>query len=93
MKTAPGWCIELSDPVNLRAFTLANPDRVVVDMPEVPGGWARRRGPSGFGSVKSYRYGLFREGNSRMVIDLNRPVTVSRRRWCCRPPPASAIGW
>ena len=27
--------LELSDPVNLRTFTLANPDRVVVDMPEV----------------------------------------------------------
>ena len=27
--------IELSDPVNLRAFALANPDRVVIDMPEV----------------------------------------------------------
>ncbi len=27
--------IELSDPVNLRAFALANPDRVVLDMPEV----------------------------------------------------------
>ena len=28
-------------------------------------------------SIKSYRYGLFREGNSRIVIDLNRPVSVS----------------
>src|SRR2546430_17196247 len=27
--------IELSDPVNLRAFSLAGPDRVVIDMPEV----------------------------------------------------------
>ena len=27
--------LELSDPVNLRAFTLTNPDRVVIDMPEV----------------------------------------------------------
>ncbi len=27
--------IELSDPVNLRAFALANPDRVVIDMPDV----------------------------------------------------------
>ena len=27
--------LELSDPVNLRTFTLANPDRVVVDLPEV----------------------------------------------------------
>jgi N-acetylmuramoyl-L-alanine amidase len=82
--------IELSDPVNLRTFTLAGPDRVVVDMPEV--GW--RLGapprPSGFGSIKSYRYGLFRKGNSRMVIDLNRPVTVSDALVL---PPASGFGY
>ncbi len=29
------FVIELSDPVNLRTFTLTNPDRVVMDMPEV----------------------------------------------------------
>src|SRR5215472_9361986 len=29
------FVIELSDPINLRTFTLTNPDRVVVDMPEV----------------------------------------------------------
>jgi N-acetylmuramoyl-L-alanine amidase len=28
--------------------------------------------------VRSYRYGLFRPGNSRFVIDLNAPVTVSK---------------
>jgi N-acetylmuramoyl-L-alanine amidase len=33
--------------------------------------------PSGLSAVKSYRYGLFRTGNSRMVIDLNQPVSVS----------------
>ena len=69
--------IELSDPVNLRTFTLSGPDRVVVDMPEVAWRLGAPPRPSGFGSVKSYRYGLFRKGNSRMVIDLNRPVTVS----------------
>ena len=69
--------IELSDPVNLRTFTLANPDRVVIDMPQVSWRLGAPPRPSGFGSVKSYRYGLFRKGNSRMVIDLNRPVTVS----------------
>ena len=63
--------IELSDPVNLRAFTLANPDRVVIDMPEVSWRLGAPPRPSGFGPVKSYRYGLFRAGNSRMVIDLN----------------------
>ena len=69
--------LELSDPVNLRAFTLTNPDRVVVDMPEVAWRLGAPPLPSTHGSVKSYRYGLFREGNSRMVIDLNRPVTVA----------------
>ena len=69
--------IELSDPVNLRAFALANPDRVVIDMPEVSWRLGAPPRPTGFGAVKSYRYGLFRAGNSRMVIDLNQPVTVS----------------
>ncbi|MES2471668.1 MAG: N-acetylmuramoyl-L-alanine amidase [Pseudomonadota bacterium] len=69
--------IELSDPVNLRAFALSNPDRVVIDMPEVSWRLGAPPRPSGFGSIKSYRYGQFRAGNARMVIDLNQPVSVS----------------
>jgi N-acetylmuramoyl-L-alanine amidase len=69
--------IELSDPVNLRAFALANPDRVVIDMPQVSWRLGAPPRPSGLGPVKSYRYGEFRTGNSRMVIDLNSPVSVS----------------
>jgi N-acetylmuramoyl-L-alanine amidase len=69
--------IELSDPLNLRAFALANPDRVVIDMPEVSWRLGAPPRPSGFGPVRSYRYGLFRGGNSRMVIDLNSPVSVA----------------
>ena len=71
------FVIELSDPVNLRTFTLTNPDRVVVDMPEVSWRLGAPPRPTGFGTVKSYRYGAFRKGNSRMVIDLSRPVSVS----------------
>src|SRR6185312_4591518 len=74
------FVIELSDPVNLRTFTLTNPDRVVVDMPEVSWRLGAPPRPSGFGAVKSYRYGVFRKGNSRMVIDLARPVRVSDPR-------------
>ncbi|HKQ45490.1 MAG TPA: N-acetylmuramoyl-L-alanine amidase [Rhizomicrobium sp.] len=69
--------IELSDPINLRAFALANPDRVVIDMPEVSWRLGAPPRPSGFGAIKSYRYGQFRTGNSRMVIDLSQPVSVS----------------
>jgi N-acetylmuramoyl-L-alanine amidase len=82
--------IELSDPVNLRTFTLADPDRVVVDMPQVTWRLSTSPRPSGSGMVKSYRYGLFRKGNSRMVIDLNRPVTVSEALVL---PPAAGFGY
>ncbi|MGH6828991.1 MAG: N-acetylmuramoyl-L-alanine amidase, partial [Rhizomicrobium sp.] len=49
----------------------------VVDMPEVEWRLGAPPRPSGFGSIKSYRYGVFRKGTSRIVIDLTRPVTVS----------------
>ncbi len=71
------FVIEFSDPVNLRTFTLTNPDRVVVDLPQVSWRLGAPPRPTGRGLIKSYRYGMFRKGNSRMVIDLNRPVRVS----------------
>ena len=69
------FVIELSDPLNMRVFTLTNPDRVVVDMPEVLWRLQGPDRPSGTGAVRSYRYGLFRPGDSRFVIDLNKPVS------------------
>jgi len=71
------FVLELSDPVNLRTFTLSNPDRVVIDLPAVAWHLEGPPRPSGHGAIKSYRYGLFRPGNARVVIDLNQPVTVS----------------
>jgi N-acetylmuramoyl-L-alanine amidase len=68
------FVIELSDPLELRVFTLTNPDRVVIDMPEVLWRLQAPERPSGAGAVRAYRYGLFRPGDSRFVIDLNRPV-------------------
>lgn len=72
------FVIELSDPVKFRMFTLANPNRVVLDLPDVL--WRIQGGPqkpSGTGAVKAYRYGQFRPGNARFVIDLNMPVNVA----------------
>jgi N-acetylmuramoyl-L-alanine amidase len=71
------FVIELSDPVKLRVFTLANPNRVVIDMPEVLWRLNGPQKPTGNGAIHSYRYGLFRPGNARFVIDLNMPVTVA----------------
>lgn len=72
------FVIELSEPVAMRSFTVSNPNRVVIDMPSVR--WhmvgAPPR-PGGTGVVRAYRYGTFRAGNSRFVIDLNKPVSVA----------------
>jgi N-acetylmuramoyl-L-alanine amidase len=71
------FVIELSDPVDLRTFTLNRPNRVVIDLPAVQWHLEGPPRPSGHGAIHSYRYGLFRPGNSRFVIDLNQPVAVS----------------
>ena len=71
------FVVELSDPVKLRVFTLANPNRVVIDLPEVLWRLSAADKPSGAGMVHSYRYGLFQPGNSRFVIDLNGPVRAA----------------
>ena len=81
-----------SDPVKVRVFTLADPDRVVITMPEV--GWRSQATdrPTGRGAVKDYRYGQFRAGDSRVIIDLNTPVTP-RAPVILPPRPAWAIAW
>jgi N-acetylmuramoyl-L-alanine amidase len=71
------FVVELSDPVDMRTFTLNNPNRVVIDMPAVQWHLDGAPRPTGHGAIRGYRYGLFRPGNSRFVIDLNQPVTVS----------------
>jgi N-acetylmuramoyl-L-alanine amidase len=71
------FVVELSDPVEMRTFTLSNPNRVVIDMPALRWHLEGPPRPTANGAVKSYRYGMFRPGNSRFVIDLNRPVSLS----------------
>jgi N-acetylmuramoyl-L-alanine amidase len=82
--------IELSDPIALRAFSLASPNRVILDMPQVAWRLGTPPVPSGRGLIQDYRYGLFRSGNSRMVIDLRRPARVAEP---LAIPPAAGFGY
>ncbi len=59
-----------------RTFSLANPNRVVIDLDEVnwkigPGG------AQGKGLINNYRYGLYMPGTSRLVLDLKSPVKIA----------------
>jgi N-acetylmuramoyl-L-alanine amidase len=69
---------DISRKVDLHAFTLADPYRVVVDIPQVTFRLAHRAGESGRGLVKAFRYGLIMQGGSRIVLDLTKPVRIER---------------
>jgi N-acetylmuramoyl-L-alanine amidase len=68
--------VDLSQKIDIRAFTLANPYRVVLDMPQVTFQFPPKAGDVGRGLIKAFRYGLVMQGGSRMVIDLARPAQV-----------------
>jgi N-acetylmuramoyl-L-alanine amidase len=72
------FVLDLSRKIDLRAFTLADPYRVVVDLPQVAFHLPGKAGESGRGLVKAYRYGLVMPGGSRIVFDLTRPVRIDK---------------
>ena len=84
------FVFEVSDPVQVRVFTLANPDRVVIDMPEMLWRLQTQDRPTGRGVVKGYRYGPFRPGDSRIIVDLNSPVSP---RTPMILPPVAGMGY
>jgi N-acetylmuramoyl-L-alanine amidase len=70
--------VDLSQKIEVHAFTLANPYRVVVDMPQVTFQFPPKTGEKGRGLIKAFRFGLVMQGGSRMVIDLARPALVDK---------------
>jgi N-acetylmuramoyl-L-alanine amidase len=68
----------LSARVRYHVSSLANPYRIVIDMPDVDFRLPVTAGQRGHGLVRAYRYGLFAPGKARVVIDTTRPVRVRR---------------
>jgi N-acetylmuramoyl-L-alanine amidase len=69
---------DISEQIDIRAFTLANPYRVVIDMPQVTFKLPPRVGEAKRGLIKAYRFGLVMQGGSRIVIDLVRPARIEK---------------
>src|SRR5215475_7756121 len=70
--------VDLDRKIEVRAFALANPYRVIVDMPQVTFTFPDKTGEKGRGLVKAFRYGLVMQGGSRIVIDLVKPARIER---------------
>ena len=72
------FVMDLDRKIDLAAFTLADPYRVVVDLPQIAFNLPDKAGEHGRGLVKAFRYGLIMLGGSRIVIDTKGPVRIDR---------------
>ena len=69
---------DLSEKVSFNLFSLADPYRVVINLPEVD--WRINVDSVRPGKrVTGFRFGLFRRGQSRVVIDVARPFSVTKK--------------
>jgi len=82
--------VEFSDPVAARSFLLTDPDRIVIELPQVIWRPAQTPSPSGRGFIRNYRFGLFRKESARLVLDLNRPAKIDKSEIL---PPADGTGF
>ena len=71
------FILDLDKTIQFRAFALADPYRVVVDLPQVDFRLPNGAGTNGRGLVKAFRYGLVMPGGSRIVFDLTGPARIS----------------
>jgi N-acetylmuramoyl-L-alanine amidase len=77
-RTRTTFLLELTAGVTAEIFTLANPYRVIVDLPDVSFRLPDSAGQTGSGLVKAFRFGLFAERKARVVLDTVGPVRIER---------------
>jgi N-acetylmuramoyl-L-alanine amidase len=71
------FILDLDKKVEFRAFPLADPYRIVVDIPQVSFQLPAGAGTTGRGLIKAFRYGLVMPGGSRIVFDLTGPAKIA----------------
>jgi len=70
------FVIGLERPVQFQVFSLNNPNRVIVELPDIRLQLPNHSGDKPAGLVQSFRAGLSAPGRSRVVIDVTMPVIV-----------------
>lgn len=72
------FVVDLSQKIDVAAFTLADPYRVVIDLPQVTFRLPAKAGEQGRGLVRAFRFGLIMQGGSRIVLDTTGPVRLDK---------------
>ena len=72
------FVIGLEKSVQFQVFSLSNPNRVVVELPDVKVSLPTLAGDKPVGLVKSFRGGTASADKMRVVIDVTEPVIVAK---------------
>jgi N-acetylmuramoyl-L-alanine amidase len=72
------FILDLDRTIPFRAFALADPYRVILDIPQVSFKLPAGTGAAGRGLIKAFRYGLVMPGGSRIVFDLTGPAKIAK---------------
>ena len=72
------FVLDLDKAIPFRAFALADPYRVVVDLPQINFRLGVGAGTAGRGLIKAFRFGLVMPGGSRIVFDLTGPAKIAK---------------
>jgi N-acetylmuramoyl-L-alanine amidase len=72
------FVVDLSQKVDVATFALADPYRIVIDLPQINFQFPAKAGEHGRGLVTAFRYGLIMQGGSRIVLDAKGPVRVEK---------------
>lgn len=70
--------VDLSAAAPIKAFLLADPYRVVIDLPEIAFRLPEGAGRESRGLITAWRYGVLAPGRSRIVVDVKRPVAIDK---------------
>jgi len=77
-ETRTRFVADMTSTIDVSVFTLSDPYRVIVDIPEVRFGLDSEAGVDGRGLFTAFRYGQISPGKSRIVLDLSSPVKVDK---------------
>jgi N-acetylmuramoyl-L-alanine amidase len=72
------FVMDFTQKIDVHAFALADPYRIVLDIPQVIFRLPPKAGESGHGLIKAFRFGLVMQGGSRVVIDLTKPARIEK---------------
>lgn len=69
--------LTISKGLTAQVYTLADPYRVVLDLPDLTFNLAPATSQKGRGIISAFRYGLFAERKARVVLDTAGPVRIA----------------